>query len=371
MSGSVATHSPGVQVRRTAIDVVVRIDSEGAYANLALGPALKRSGLAERDRAFVTDLVYGTTRMQRACDHLIARHRDGGMSDRVRGALRVGAYQLAFAGIAAHAAVDATVGASPRPARGLVNAVLRRIAEDVAAGLDWPDDATRLSYPDWIVDEVTAILGESDGLAALEAMNRPATTHVRDDGYVQDLASQAVVHSVGAAGGDLVLDMCAAPGGKATGIASTGARVIATDTSATRAGLVVDNSDRLGLDLPVAAADGTRAPFPSERFDRVLVDAPCSGLGVLRRRADARWRIDRDAPTRLAALQRSLLDEAFRVVRPGGSVIYAVCTLTRAENGEVADAISGRSDVEETGRRTLVPDEDHDGMFICTWTKAG
>ena len=359
---------PGVAARRLAIDALVRIEDEGAYANLVTNGLLDRSSLEARDRHLVTDLVYGTTRMRRACDHLVERHRRGEVTPRVAAALRLGAYQLAFAEVPPHAAVGATVGAAPKPARGLVNAVLRRVADDVAAGIDWPDTPTRLSYPDWIVDALTELLGADVAERALAAMNRPATTHVRADGYVQDLASQAVVTAVAAAPGDRVLDLCAAPGGKATGMAQTGAVVVAADHSITRAGLVVRNARQLGSPVPVVAADGRAAPFRPESFDRVLVDAPCSGLGVLRRRPDARWRVDAAAPSRLADLQCDLLGEAGRLVAPGGSLVYSVCTLTRDECHGVADRapIQGFT---ELGRELIVPDDDRDGMFVCRWRR--
>ena len=359
----------GVAVRRTALDALVRIDEEGAYANLVLDPVLAASGLDDRDRRFVTELVYGTTRMRRACEHLVARHRRGGVTPRVASALRLGAYQLAFADVAQHAAVSATVGAAPKPARGLVNAVLRRVADDVDAGIDWPDDATRLSYPDWIVGALARRLGTDAAAAALEAMNRPATTHVRADGYVQDLASQQVVDAVGARPGDRVLDCCAAPGGKATGLAAAGAHVVAGDASAGRARLVVANAERLGHPLAVVVADATASPYRAGSFDRVLVDAPCSGLGVLRRRADARWRIDEAAPERLAALQVRILEDVAPLVAPGGCLVYSVCTLTEEENGGVVRRASlpGLDLVEET---TVVPDADHDGMYVARWARS-
>jgi 16S rRNA (cytosine967-C5)-methyltransferase len=359
----------GVAARRLALDALVRIDEEGAYANLVTGTMLDRSDLAERDRHFVTELVYGTTRMRRACDHLVDRHRRGDVSARVAASLRLGAYQLAFADVAPHAAVDATVSASPKPARGLVNAVLRRVAADVEAGIDWPDAATRLSYPDWIVRETEAVLGHDAALAALEAMNRPATTHVRPDGYVQDLASQAVVEAVGADEGDRVLDLCAAPGGKATGMAGGGAWVVASDRSPGRARLVAGNAERLGHRLQVLVADGTAAPFPRGCFDRVLVDAPCSGLGVLRRRPDARWRIDTGAPARLAELQVALLTEAATLVAPGGTLVYSVCTLTLAEGDGVVARFRPGEPWHEVVRSVLAPDDDRDGMFVAAWRR--
>ncbi|MFP5320725.1 MAG: transcription antitermination factor NusB [Acidimicrobiia bacterium] len=358
--------TPGVAVRRTALDALVRIEEEGAYANLVLDPVLAGSGLDDRDRRFVTELVYGTTRMRRACEHLVARHRRGGVTPRVGTALRLGAYQLAFADVAPHAAVSATVGAAPKPARGLVNAVLRRVADDVAAGIEWPDAATELSYPDWIVDALRRRLGEPGATDALAAMNRPATTHVRDDGYVQDLASQQVVAAVEASAGLRVLDACAAPGGKATGLAAAGARVVAADAAAGRARLVVANAERLGHAVPVVVADAASSPYRPGSFDRVLVDAPCSGLGVLRRRADARWRIDDGAPARLADLQVRILEDAAALVAPGGRLVYSVCTLTEEENGGVTERVR-LPRLELLDEATIAPDGERDGMYVARW----
>ena len=229
-----------------------------------------------------------------------------------------------------HAAVGETVEVAPRPARGLVNAVLRRVA---AAPTTWPDEATRLSVPDWVLGELRSSLGDERAVAALSAMNEPATVSTRDDGYVQDPASQQVAAAVGASAGERVLDMCAAPGGKATALAAAGARVVAADARPGRAALVVDNAARTGTEgVAVVVADGTRPPWRSGSFDRVLVDAPCSGLGTLRRRADLRWRVEPASVERLAALQRGLLAAAADLVRPGGLVVFSVCTLTVGES---------------------------------------
>jgi 16S rRNA (cytosine967-C5)-methyltransferase len=319
---------PGVEVRRLAIAALERIERDGAFANLALPPMLARSGLTDRDRALVTELVYGATRMQRACDHLADRFVFRDVDLAVRAALRVGVYQLAFTHVPSHAAVSATVGAVSGPARGFVNAVLRKVS---AAEHTWPDDATRLSYPDWIVQALTADLGLTEALAALEAMNEAPNVTVRDDGYTQDLASQWVVDLVDAAAGARVADLCAAPGGKATGMAATGAWVAASDLAPGRVGLIAANAGRTGHPLAVAVADAVRPPYVPGSFDRVLVDAPCSGLGVLRRRPDARWRIRPDDVGRLAELQRRIVDAAVDLIAPGGVLVYSVCTLTAAE----------------------------------------
>ncbi len=313
--------------RDIALDALDRIDPGGAYANLLLPEVLGRSGLEPRDRHFVTELVYGTTRMRRACDLLIDRFLTRDLEPRVRNALRLGAYQLHFLSLAPHAAVGETVEAAPKAARGLVNAVLRRVADNPVV---WPDDATRLSYPDWVVEVLTADLGAEAALGALELMNTAPTVTERDDGYVQDLASQWVAEAVGAQPGERVADLCAAPGGKATLLAATGAHVVAADIRKTRVNLIQANA-RAAWPMSIVAADAAQPPFGRDCFDRVLIDAPCSGLGTLRRRPDARWKIDAAAPARLAAVQRGMVDEAAALVRPGGRLVYSVCTLTDLE----------------------------------------
>jgi 16S rRNA (cytosine967-C5)-methyltransferase len=313
-----------------ALDALVRID-QGAYANLLLPSLLERSGLSRRDRAFTTDLVYGTTRMRRACDWLLVPHIHRSLDDDVRAALRLGAYQLALAGTLPHAAVDATVEVAPTRARGLVNAVLRRVASALPPA--WPDVATELSYPDWVVERLTSDLGRRDAVAALSEMNRPAPVAERDDGYIQDEASRWVAGLVDGRAGERVADLCAAPGGKATFIAGgPPSLVAAADVRPSRARLVADNSRRLGLaNLVTIAADGRHVPLRAGSVDRVLVDAPCSGLGALRRRPDARWRVESDDVARLARLQRELLTGAREVLRVGGTLIYSVCTMTADE----------------------------------------
>jgi 16S rRNA (cytosine967-C5)-methyltransferase len=324
--------------RALALDALDRIERDGAYANLLLPELLRRSDLAARDRHFTTELVYGTTRMRRACDFLVDRFVARPLDLRVRNALRLGAYQLHFLGLPPHAAVGETVEIAPKPARGLVNAVLRRVAD---APVEWPDEATRLSYPDWIVAELQRSL---DGTyrGELERMNQPPPVTERPDGYHQDLASQWVAEAVGAQPGERVADLCAAPGGKSMLLAATGATVVAGDVRVGRVGLIRSNAP----DLPVLAADGVHPPLRPRSFDRVLVDAPCSGLGTLRRRPDARWRIDAGAPTRLAAVQRALIDAGIELLKPGGVLVYSVCTLTEREGPDLARSLLEREPFE-------------------------
>ena len=365
--------------RALAYQLLQRIDHEGAYANLVVPAALGTSGLDGRDKAFVTDLVYGTTRRRRACDALVDRFVLTEPEPAVRTLLRLGAYQLVFAGIAPHAAVGETVSLAPARARGFVNAVLRKVAR---TPMVWPDRATELSYPTWIVDRIDAELGD-EADAALRRMDEPPPVTVRDDGYVQDLASQWVAAAVGAMPGESVLDVSAAPGGKATAMAARaghpGAFVVAADLAPARAGLIRSNAERLGAEVAVVVADGTRPPFAPASFDRVLLDAPCSGFGALRRRPDARWRIQQRDVGELADLQRRMLAAAAPLVRPGGVLVYSVCTLTAEESIDhpVPDGFDVDAEPPAVGEwrpfghgwRVLPHDADTDGMVLVRYRR--
>lgn len=364
--------------RAVAAGLLDRIEGDGAYANLVLASA----DLPERDAPFITEMVYGVTRMRRALDHLI----DGFVSDppdlTTRNLLRIGSYQLHMMATPAYAAVSETVQAAPRRLRGFVNAVLRRVAD---LEPDWPTEALRLSYPDWMVERLEDDLGPVDAHAALEQMNQAAAVATRSDGYTQDQASQWVAELVGAQPGERVLDMCAGPGGKATALARNHATVVAVDRRPHRASLVAANAVRTGAPLAgVVAADGRCPPFRPGAFDRVLVDAPCSGLGVLGRRADARWRVGPDDIEELALLQAELVRAAFGLVRPAGVVVYSVCTMTAAETAAIDDMVarefpdSASVPIDDTrwrpqARGALILPQDHntDGMFVAIYKTPG
>jgi 16S rRNA (cytosine967-C5)-methyltransferase len=369
-----------VSARAVALDALDRIDPGGGYANLIVPELLRAGSLSERDRHFVTELVYGTTRMRRALDFLVDRFLTRDLEPRVRNALRLGAYQLHHLGLAPHAAVGETVEVAPRPARGLVNAVLRRVADHPVV---WPDEPTRLSYPTWIADRLTADLGPAAALAALEVMNTPPPVTTRDDGYVQDLASTWVAEAVEAREGERVADLCAAPGGKATLLGGTGAFVVAADRHPGRVRLLAGNLRGRGGAVSALVADAGRPPLRPGSFDRVLIDAPCSGLGALRRRPDARWRIDAAAPTRLAVEQAALVDAAIELLRPGGTLVYSVCTITDEEGPGMDRRLEARSDLEAIdppagpwepvgrGARVLPQTADTDGMYLLRLRRRG
>jgi 16S rRNA (cytosine967-C5)-methyltransferase len=382
----------GRSSRAVAIDALVRVE-DGAFSHLLLPSLLRRSGLAARDRAFVTDLVYATLRAERRLDDLLGRvsaRPVEALDPPVRAALRLGALQL-LRGVAPHAAVAETVAAVPARGRGYVNATLRSLTR---LGPPWPEpptEAVALSYPDWLVERLRADLGVDDARALLLAGNERGAVTLRPNparadaagvegelvgagatvtrgrlvagalvvrgagdpaslapvaegrATPQDQGSQAVVEYLAPQPGDRVLDVAAAPGGKATAIAElVGAAglVVAADVHPGRLGLVATAARRLGLDrLRTLVADARHVPVRSGAFDRALVDAPCSGLGVLSRRPESRWRISADALPRLARLQRAMILEAAPAVRPGGTLVYAVCTVTAAETADVAQHV--------------------------------
>jgi 16S rRNA (cytosine967-C5)-methyltransferase len=369
--------------RGVALEALMAVDG-GARANVVVPDLLSKSDLDGRDRALVTELVYGTCRMRRACDWLAERYTRRELDSEVRAAIRLGTYQLGWTRIPAHAAVSATVDEVRGRGRSVVNAVLRRVAAAMAVGpVPWPDPPTELSYPDWIVARLAQDLGPTDARGALEIMNQAAAMTVRADGYIQDEASQMVAAHLDVDQGSTVLDMCAAPGGKATALAARdrgAAVVVAADLSLPRSRVVSTNSTRLGTDAAaVVVADGTAPPLRPGTFDLVLVDAPCSGLGVLRRRPDARWRVQPGDVPRLGELQRRLLTAARALVRPGGVLAYSVCTLTALETAGIDNWLARhhpdltplgppRSPWRPAGRGALLLPQaaGTDGMYLLT-----
>lgn len=332
-----------ITARDLARKALAEVD-RGAYANLILPEIFRnfeqQGPLDARDKAFATELTYGTVRMRRACDWIVQNHIERDTDPETLRILHLGAYQLVFLGVPPHAALSETVELAPEWSKGFVNAILRRVATTINP--PWPNMETELSYPDWIVDLFVAEFGVEKAERILRAMNEPAEVYVREDGYIQDPASQMVAESVNAQPGDRVLDVCAAPGGKTTFMAGLGAHVTAVDLHMHRSRLVRRNArDMHVTDLvEVLVADSTKLPVPEGSFDRVLLDAPCSGLGSLRRRPDARWRMEEKEIPVLVDLQKRLVDASVRALRVGGTFVYSVCTLTADETVGIDEYIA-------------------------------
>lgn len=390
--------------RRVALDALVAVEGQGAYAPQALGGRLERSGLSPRDRRLATELVYGVTRWRGRIDyslHLYSKRPLERLTPCVRNALRLAAYQALFL-----RAVPGPVACSESVllvkerepwAAGYVNAVCRSLLREGEAPLPDPERApaehlaARHSHPLWLVDRWLARLGFDQTAALVEANNAAAAVTLRVNALrarpeeveaelaargirvergslspsalriegagavdelpgfaqgrfqVQDEGSQLVAWAVDPPAGGAVADVCAGPGGKATHLAelaalrgeSEGPRVWAFDVHPHRVELVIESARRLGVEKFVAAevADARNlGALGLPPFDRVLVDAPCTGTGVLRRRPDLRWRrtpADLDA---LVTLQRELLVEAARLTKVGGALVYSTCSLEEEEN---------------------------------------
>ena len=341
--------------RRAAFEVVRRTFDDDAYTDRALASAV--ATLDARDRALAQRLAFGTVQRVRVLDvgiEQIGRRPVRKLDGPVKASLRLGAYQLAFTELPQHAIVDDAVElvrASGRErAVPFTNAVMRRLAHGLRGLVaSLPPGPVKESYPDWIADVWTRDLGKETALELMHAQNEPPALEVRspvpvgeptdvpgayavervDAGSMRPMsrASQLAALVVGAREGERVLDACAAPGGKSW-ILGEVAQVTAVEIHPGRAAALAKQ------ELPgVEVVNADVRELELSGFDRALVDAPCSGLGVLARRPDLRWRAQP-----LPELQQELLAAATSRVKPGGTVVYAVCTINADENEAVVDA---------------------------------
>ena len=354
--------------RRAAYEVLRRVFEEDAYADRALRGA--SAGLDDRDRALARQLAFGAVQRVRTIDHAIetlGKRPVRKLDPPVLAALRLGAYQLGWlGGVPRYAAVNESVELVRRArlerAVPFANAVLRRLGEGIAPLLAaLPEGPLKHSYPDWIWETWRRDLGEEGALACMRAQNESlpvVVRHVRGqtpDGsetdvpnawevervdekalekgeiWPQSRGSQVAALCVRSGPRDRVLDLCAAPGGKATMLDGD---VVAIEVNEARARELEENVRRLGAaKVRVVQADGLDLPPDLTGFDRALVDAPCSGLGVLASRADLRWRA-----RPLPELQLELLRAAAARVKPGGTIVYSVCTIDADESEAVVEA---------------------------------
>ncbi len=419
--------------RRVAHAVLRRTFEESAYTDRAFAAEADRAELDPRDRAFAMALAYGAVQRRDTLDHVIATLATRPSADiepPVLDALRLGILQLCFLdGVADHAAVGESVELAPARARGFVNAILRRAAREArplveALGEDTAADAAlKHSHPAWIAKLWWDAFGPAGARSLMAADNQPAETAVRvnilvadpaelaqrmgghraedlPEGLVlegaadlpgssdfragritpQSRASMLVGHVLAPAPGERVLDLCAAPGAKATHLAALmegRGEVVAVERDPRRADELRENAARLRA-RSVRVVVGDAREDHGDGFDRVLVDPPCSGLGTLRGRPDLRWRSTPERARELSALQAEILAAAARAVRPGGTVVYSTCTLNPAENEDVVAGVSALTarDLQSdyplwkhpsvARHLLLMPDRDGtDGFFIA------
>jgi 16S rRNA (cytosine967-C5)-methyltransferase len=391
-----------------------------AWADRALHGEARRLGLDARDQALATRLAYGTVQRRATLDHLIeelAGRPVQRLEPTVLAALRLGAFQLAYLDrVPAHAAVAESVelakAESPGGAR-LVNAVLRRAAGEARARVDRLPDGTpeeaalKHSHPLWIAELWWEELGPDAARALMAAGNEPAEAALRanmlritaadlaarlgvpshpaelPEGLVLDApfdafgsplweqglfmpqsrAAMAVSRALAPRAGERVLDLCAAPGGKTTHLAAlleNRGQVVAVERHPGRADALRRTAARLGATCVEVRTADAADPQEADAYDRVLVDPPCTDLGTLASRPDARWRKPAGRPEELARVQARILRAGAAALRPGGTLVYSTCTISPAENERVVEALlAERQDLAIDDLRSDLPFWDH------------
>jgi len=429
--------------RRAAYETLRRVFEDGAWADRALRSAVSRPGLGGRERAQAQALAYGAVQRRGTSDHfieLLAGRRVGRIDPPLLAALRLGLYELLWAGGAQHAAVDQAVALAKGPGgrrrgSGLVNAVLRRAVRErgrLLGSLNDDDPAAAAlmhSVPPWLAELWWEELGAASARSLLAAINDPPERSFRvADGDVaamlerspleghpatagpapnpagvavveggdwvwiegaigrgeivpQSRGSAAVVELLAPQPGERVLDLCAGPGIKASQIAARigdeGAGLLAVERDPGRASELAELLERAGAGRAEVLTADASEPAPAAGFDAVLVDPPCTGLGTLASRPDARWRRSPEDVASMASLAGSILARGIEAARPGGRIVYSTCTISRAENEDVALAAGAEIEDLAADRERLASPHDHrflqtrpdrdrtDGFFIA------
>jgi 16S rRNA (cytosine967-C5)-methyltransferase len=397
-----------------------RVFEDGAWADRALHAEAAKLGLHGRERALATRLAYGAVQRRATLDHLIELYSDrpvARLEPPVLAALRLGLYQLAYVDrVPAHAAVGDSVELVKRASPGgakLVNAVLRRGAREAAARVRALPEATpaqaalRHSHPEWVAALWWEALGPDDARALMAADNEPAEAALRvntlradpaelaerlpvathpapalPEGLIlegafdafgspewergsfmpQSRAAMTVARLLAPRPEERVLDLCAAPGAKTTHLAALmqgSGELVAVERHPGRADALRRTAARMGARVEVRTGDAA-GPHEPEAYDRVLVDPPCSDLGTLAARPDARWRKPPDLPRRLACEQAAILRAGADALRRGGTLVYSTCTISPTENEHlVEEFLSERADFSADDLRPELPLWNH------------
>ncbi|MFJ7730493.1 16S rRNA (cytosine(967)-C(5))-methyltransferase RsmB [Lysinibacillus sp. NPDC097231] len=438
-------------VRDAALSILLAVDKNQAYSNLLLNETIKRHKIEAKDRALLTEITYGTLQYKMTLDYYLEPFIRGSVDHWVRWLLRLSLYQMHYlTRIPPHAAVNEAVEIAKRRGHqgiaSMVNGILRSILRQGVASTDAIKDpierlAIETSHPEWLVqrfvdnygfdvasemlhennippvqtvrvnttkasiEEVIANL-ESEGLTAnksdlmpecLHVTNgQPARTRAFQEGLItiQDESSMIPANVLHPSPGMRVLDMCAAPGGKTTHLAEimkNEGSILATDLHPHKLDLIDHNTDRLGIDIvETAPIDGRKAPdfLQPESFDAILVDAPCSGLGVMRRKPDIKYTKREEDIENLQKIQLALLDAATKVLKINGKLVYSTCTVDKKENeGTVKAFLTVHPEMEAiqleslptklaekqaNGMLQVFPqDFGCDGFFVAAFRKKG
>jgi 16S rRNA (cytosine967-C5)-methyltransferase len=347
--------SPG---RSVAFEVLRKVERGGYAADLLFTLS---TGLDSRDAGLAAEIALGALRFQSQLDFLIERYsgRPAARLDaEVRIALRMGIYQLRYlervpAHAAIHESVELVKRAKKRSAAAFVNAVLRKVDREAVA---WPSREIELAHPGWLLERWDRQFGADVATGIARANLERPETYTRG-ARIQDIGAQSIVPLLELSAGQSFLDLCAAPGNKTAQALESGVRAVACDVHWSR----LEPMKSLGIDLVQLDA---REPLPFQGvFDRILVDAPCTGTGTLAHNPEIKWRLRAEDIEGLREIQGRILRQALRALKPGGRLVYSTCSLEREENEEVVQGL----DVRIVRR---IPGRDvGDGFFAAVFGK--
>jgi len=406
-------------VRRAAVSALRAWSKGHEYAESLIEKHAVKNELSTQDRALLQAIIMAVLRHRNLIDLWIGKIRSGKLDHETRDVLRVGLAQLMILRIPDHAAVYETVNCGRTPARGLINAVLRKtllLRKRFLEDLENDPLPIQYSHPEWLWKRWRKQFGLNNTVKLAEWNNQPADNFVRvnplkagrldlealgleetndsrfykvtetlpmeliknGELYVQDLATAHAVDMLAAQSGETILDACAAPGGKAGFIASqmeNDGTIVCTDSNEKRLPRLSGNLHRLGVSIAeVKAHDWTR-PAPAAwhgTFDAILADVPCSNTGVIRRRVDVKWRLKHDQFAQLEDLQLRIIENLIPCLKPGGRLVYSTCSIDPEENEGVVSKILGKHhQLSLREQKAITPFEHNtDGAFAAVMVKA-
>ena len=400
-------------IRRAAVSILRAWSKGHLYAETLIDKHARRNKLTPSDRGLLNALILAVLRNRRLLDFYIARLRKGKLDHETRDILRIGLAQILILGIPEHAAVNETVNCGRAPVRGLINAVLRQAIEKrkalTAKASELPP-AERCSHPDWLAKRWRKQFNKDQATALMEWNNQPAETTLRLnplkadsaelatdprlseipeikgfyilDGpvprewteaglvYMTDPATRLSVELLAPKPGETILDACAAPGGKAAYLAAmmkNEGQLLCTDLNELRLPRLQENLSNLGVThAETEVFDWTKTPPEKwlKSFDAILLDVPCSNTGVLRRRVDARWRLTPEQIEELTHIQKTILANACKCLKPEGRLVYSTCSVESDENEELVEPFAKGHNMEVLASEQSLPHRDgQDGAF--------
>jgi 16S rRNA (cytosine967-C5)-methyltransferase len=413
--------SQATNVRRAAVSALRAWEKGHIYMDSLIDRQAAKNGLSRQDRALLQAILSSVLRNRRVLDYWISKLRKGKLDNETRDILRVGVSQLLLLGIADHAAVNETVNCGKPSVRGLINAVLRQAIErrsGLMGSMDELSPPIRYSHPDWLWNRWRKSFGKKNGLAQLAWNNQPATTYARvnelkagvletvsqyekatpvdgvdgffelegappsewmKDGliYIQDLATRHCVDLLAPQPGEVILDACAAPGGKTALIAAAmnnEGEILCTDSNEKRMPRLEENLQNLGINIASIQEHDWTQPAPEAwhgKFDAILLDVPCSNTGVMRRRLDARWRLREEDIGALTVIQEQILENALPCIKDGGRIVYSTCSIEAEENHDLITAFVTKHDgLKVAAEHQALPYRDNtDGAYAARLIK--